>query len=105
MRFLFVIIKNTKNILFQDFIGFTQAAASAVPSKKQNTAGNNVIRRGWLGLQNQGVMRGGSKEFWFVLTAETLSWYKDDEEKDKKYMVQLAGDYFDLYLYFNSIFR
>ena len=40
-------------------------------------------------------MRGGSKEFWFVLTAETLSWYKDDEEKDKKYMVQLAGDFFD----------
>ena len=46
-------------------------------------------------MQNQGVMRGGSKEFWFVLTAETLSWYKDDEEKDKKYMVQLAGDFFD----------
>lgn len=80
------------NTNHEDFIGFTQAAASAVPSKKQNTAGNNVIRRGWLGLQNQGVMRGGSKEFWFVLTAETLSWYKDDEEKDKKYMVQLADN-------------
>ena len=37
------------------------------------------------------MIRGGSKEFWFVLTAESLSWYKDDEEKDKKYMVQLTG--------------
>lgn len=24
-------------------------------------------------------MKGGSKEYWFVLTAENLSWYKDDE--------------------------
>ncbi|XP_035513683.1 dynamin-1 isoform X1 [Morone saxatilis] len=32
-------------------------------------------------------MKGGAKEYWFVLTAETLSWYKDDEEKEKKYML------------------
>uniref|UniRef100_A0A8C5WDH9 Dynamin n=1 Tax=Leptobrachium leishanense TaxID=445787 RepID=A0A8C5WDH9_9ANUR len=31
----------------------------------------------------------GSKEYWFVLTAENLSWYKDDEEKEKKYMLPL----------------
>ena len=24
-------------------------------------------------------MKGGSKEYWFVLTAESLSWYKDEE--------------------------
>lgn len=24
-------------------------------------------------------MKGGSKDFWFVLTAESLSWYKDEE--------------------------
>lgn len=24
-------------------------------------------------------MKGGAKEYWFVLTAESLSWYKDDE--------------------------
>lgn len=34
-------------------------------------------------------MRGGSKDFWFALTAETVSWYKDEEEKDKKYMLPL----------------
>jgi len=24
-------------------------------------------------------MKGGAKEYWFVLTAESLSWFKDDE--------------------------
>jgi hypothetical protein len=34
-------------------------------------------------------MKGGSKDFWFVLTTESLSWFKDEEEKDKKYMLAL----------------
>ena len=34
-------------------------------------------------------MKGGSKDFWFVLTTESLAWFKDEEEKDKKYMLQL----------------
>lgn len=38
-----------------------------------------VIRKGWLTINNIGIMKGGAKEYWFVLTAETLSWYKDDE--------------------------
>uniref|UniRef100_A0A8C9TFS8 Dynamin n=1 Tax=Scleropages formosus TaxID=113540 RepID=A0A8C9TFS8_SCLFO len=46
-----------------------------------------VIRKGWLTINNIGIMKGGAKEYWFVLTAETLSWYKDDEEKEKKYML------------------
>ena len=61
-------------------------------------------------------MKGGSRDYWFVLTSETLSWYKDEEvfrtkclldnhelthlalyrcfffqEKDKKYMLNLDG--------------
>ncbi|XP_015204538.1 dynamin-2 isoform X4 [Lepisosteus oculatus] len=47
-----------------------------------------VIRRGWLTI-NISIMKGGSKEYWFVLTAESLSWYKDEEEKEKKYMLPL----------------
>uniref|UniRef100_A0A3Q3VPR2 Interferon-induced GTP-binding protein Mx n=1 Tax=Mola mola TaxID=94237 RepID=A0A3Q3VPR2_MOLML len=50
---------NTKH---EDFIGFT----------------NNI-----------GIMKGGAKEYWFVLTAESLSWFKDNEEKEKKYMLSL----------------
>jgi hypothetical protein len=38
-----------------------------------------VIRKGWLTVSNIGIMKGGSKGYWFVLTAESLSWYKDDE--------------------------
>uniref|UniRef100_A0AAR2L7Q6 Dynamin n=1 Tax=Pygocentrus nattereri TaxID=42514 RepID=A0AAR2L7Q6_PYGNA len=56
------------NTNHEDFIGF-------------------VIRKGWLTINNIGIMKGGAKEYWFVLTAETLSWYKDDEEKEKKYML------------------
>ena len=37
-----------------------------------------VIRKGWLTI-NISIMKGGSKEYWFVLTAEALSWYKDEE--------------------------
>uniref|UniRef100_A0AAX7UKH6 Dynamin-2 n=1 Tax=Astatotilapia calliptera TaxID=8154 RepID=A0AAX7UKH6_ASTCA len=57
------------NTNHEDFIGF-------------------VIRRGWLTI-NISIMKGGSKEYWFVLTAESLSWYKDEEEKEKKYMLPL----------------
>lgn len=42
-----------------------------------------VIRKGWLTINNIGIMKGGAKEYWFVLTAETLSWYKDDEVTSK----------------------
>uniref|UniRef100_A0A8D3CTK0 Interferon-induced GTP-binding protein Mx n=1 Tax=Scophthalmus maximus TaxID=52904 RepID=A0A8D3CTK0_SCOMX len=51
--------------------------------------GAEVIRKGWLTINNIGIMKGGAKEYWFVLTAESLSWYKDDEEKEKKYMLQV----------------
>uniref|UniRef100_A0A8C3LNR0 dynamin GTPase n=1 Tax=Chrysolophus pictus TaxID=9089 RepID=A0A8C3LNR0_CHRPC len=61
------------NTNHEDFIGFAKY----------------VIRKGWLTINNIGIMKGGSKEYWFVLTAESLSWYKDDEEKEKKYMLPL----------------
>jgi len=37
-----------------------------------------VIRKGWLSIHNIGLLRGGSRECWFVLTAENLVWFKDD---------------------------
>ncbi|KAB1259861.1 Dynamin-1 [Camelus dromedarius] len=56
---------------------------------KKRAIPNQVIRRGWLTINNISLMKGGSKEYWFVLTAESLSWYKDEEEKEKKYMLPL----------------
>lgn len=42
-----------------------------------------MIRRGWLTINNISLMKGGSKEYWFVLTAESLSWYKDEEVRGR----------------------
>ncbi|XP_029565258.1 dynamin-1 isoform X11 [Salmo trutta] len=77
------------NTNHEDFIGFANAQqrSSQVAQKKQT--GSKVIRKGWLTINNIGIMKGGAKEYWFVLTAESLSWYKDDEEKEKKYMLQV----------------
>uniref|UniRef100_A0A667YXJ5 Interferon-induced GTP-binding protein Mx n=1 Tax=Myripristis murdjan TaxID=586833 RepID=A0A667YXJ5_9TELE len=67
------------NTNHEDFIGFAKFFPLNIP----------VIRKGWLTINNIGIMKGGAKEYWFVLTAESLSWYKDDEEKEKKYMLQV----------------
>ncbi|CAG5928914.1 unnamed protein product [Menidia menidia] len=77
------------NTNHEDFIGFANAQqrTTANPTKKR-VMPNQVIRRGWLTI-NISIMKGGSKDYWFVLTAESLSWYKDEEEKEKKYMLPL----------------
>uniref|UniRef100_A0A8C5X671 Dynamin-2 n=1 Tax=Malurus cyaneus samueli TaxID=2593467 RepID=A0A8C5X671_9PASS len=78
------------NTNHEDFIGFANAQQRSSQMSKKKAAGNQVgqvIRKGWLTINNIGIMKGGSKEYWFVLTAENLSWYKDDEEKEKKYML------------------
>uniref|UniRef100_A0A8C2FPI2 dynamin GTPase n=1 Tax=Cyprinus carpio TaxID=7962 RepID=A0A8C2FPI2_CYPCA len=56
---------------------------------KAFTSYPHINLKGWLTINNIGIMKGGAKEYWFVLTAESLSWYKDDEEKEKKYMLQV----------------
>lgn len=38
-----------------------------------------IICKGWLTLLNGKLLRGGSKYFWFVLSTESLTWYRDDE--------------------------
>ncbi|XP_069087632.1 dynamin-2 isoform X2 [Pleurodeles waltl] len=77
------------NTNHEDFIGFANAQQRSTQANKKRAMPNQVIRRGWLTLNNISIMKGGSKEYWFVLTAESLSWYKDEEEKEKKYMLPL----------------
>ncbi|KAL7837988.1 hypothetical protein AOLI_G00263920 [Acnodon oligacanthus] len=71
------------NTNHEDFIGFANAQQRSSQMSKKKAAGNQdeimVIRKGWLTINNIGIMKGGAKEYWFVLTAESLSWYKDDE--------------------------
>ncbi|XP_031690733.1 dynamin-3 isoform X7 [Oncorhynchus tshawytscha] len=80
------------NTNHEDFIGFANAQQRNTHQNKKRAIPNQgeilVIRKGWLTI-NISIMKGGSKEYWFVLTAESLSWYKDEEEKEKKYMLPL----------------
>uniref|UniRef100_H3D9B9 Dynamin-2 n=1 Tax=Tetraodon nigroviridis TaxID=99883 RepID=H3D9B9_TETNG len=80
------------NTNHEDFIGFANAQQRTASNVKKrvmpNQVGLLVIRRGWLNI-NISIMKGGSKDYWFVLTAESLSWFKDEEEKEKKYMLPL----------------
>uniref|UniRef100_A0A0N5A7N0 Dynamin n=1 Tax=Syphacia muris TaxID=451379 RepID=A0A0N5A7N0_9BILA len=80
------------NTNHEDFIGFSNYSAEAKASSSQTkkNLGNQVIRKGWLSVHNISFVR-GSKDCWFVLTSDSLSWYKDDEEKEKKYMLPLDG--------------
>ncbi|KAF7233509.1 hypothetical protein EG68_09866 [Paragonimus skrjabini miyazakii] len=78
------------NTNHEDFIGFANAEQQTSETTK-NRPGDKVIRKGWLSLQNVTLLRGGSKEFWFVLNTEALTWYKDNEEKEKRYVLLLDG--------------
>ncbi|KRX41708.1 Dynamin, partial [Trichinella murrelli] len=79
------------NTNHEDFIGFANAEAKASAVQRQKKLGNQVIRKGWLTIHNVSFIKGGSRDFWFVLSSDNLSWYKDDEEKEKKYMLPLDG--------------
>ncbi|KAJ8254079.1 hypothetical protein COCON_G00206910 [Conger conger] len=76
------------NTNHEDFIGFANAQQRNTHVNKKRAIPNQVIRKGWLTI-NISIMKGGSKEYWFILTAESFSWYKDEEEKEKKYMLPL----------------
>lgn len=81
------------NTNHEDFIGFANAqqnATSTTTTNNQQKAGNQVIRKGFLGLHSGvSIMKGGSKDLWFVLTTESLAWFKDEDEREKRYMISL----------------
>ncbi|XP_071801870.1 dynamin-1-like isoform X4 [Asterias amurensis] len=83
------------NTNHEDFIGFANAQNKSEKqfsvNREKKNLGNQVIRKGYMNMHNISFMKGGSKDYWFVLTAESISWFKDAEEKDKKYMLPLDG--------------
>ncbi|XP_072152340.1 dynamin isoform X7 [Bemisia tabaci] len=80
------------NTNHEDFIGFANAQQTSENSNKAGRKlGNQVIRKGWMCIHNLGIMKGGSRDYWFVLTSENISWFKDEEEREKKYMLPLDG--------------
>ncbi|XP_065198009.1 dynamin-1-like [Sycon ciliatum] len=64
-------------------------SASTKKKGKKDGQGIQVVRKGMLTTTNVSMLKGGSKEYWFVLTADTLAWYKDEKEEDQKYLLQL----------------
>ncbi|XP_045542550.1 dynamin isoform X3 [Papilio machaon] len=81
------------NTNHEDFIGFANAQNQSENAVKSGhrTLGNQVIRKGYMCIHNLGIMKGGSRDYWFVLTSESISWFKDEEEREKKYMLPLDG--------------
>ncbi|XP_059047516.1 dynamin isoform X1 [Achroia grisella] len=79
------------NTNHEDFIGFANAQNQSENSAKSGhrALGNQVIRKGYMCIHNLGIMKGGSRDYWFVLTSENISWFKDEEEREKKYMLSL----------------
>uniref|UniRef100_A0A671MDA6 dynamin GTPase n=1 Tax=Sinocyclocheilus anshuiensis TaxID=1608454 RepID=A0A671MDA6_9TELE len=70
------------------FINFLNVQNTSILELFLITINQRILKTCWLTL-NISIMKGGSKEYWFILTAESLSWYKDEEEKEKKYMLPL----------------
>lgn len=77
------------NTNHEDFIGFANAQQKPSAADVARKAVNQVIRKGFLGVHSGVSIMKGHKDFWFVLTTESLSWFKDEDETDKKYMLNL----------------
>ena len=43
--------------------------------------GNQIIRKGWLSMPVS-LIKGNTRDFWFVLTADSLNWYKDNDVRE-----------------------
>uniref|UniRef100_A0AAR5QGP6 dynamin GTPase n=2 Tax=Dendroctonus ponderosae TaxID=77166 RepID=A0AAR5QGP6_DENPD len=80
------------NTNHEDFIGFANAENQAEKniSGTSNAPGNQVIRKGYMCIHNQSMIR-GAKDYWFVLTSDSLAWFKDDTEKEIQYILPLNG--------------
>lgn len=82
---------NTNHDDFIGFAGATDRAKQGVKgvAKPGGAPANQIIRKGWLSTSTG--MLGTTKEYWFVLTAETIIWFKDDTERDQRFVLRLEG--------------
>ena len=56
----------------------SSASKSKENRQKAKQMGNQVIRKGWLSIPVS-LIKGNSRDYWFVLSAESLTWYKDND--------------------------
>ena len=65
---------------FLRVMSFSAQGTNQNPEKTMGRKlGNQVIRKGYLSIHNLGIMKGGARDYWFVLTSESISWFKDEE--------------------------
>lgn len=76
---LIVYANHTTCIFLIIFLLLFSAQQSSDNSNKTHKLGNQVIRKGWMCIHNLGIMKGGSRDYWFVLMSENISWFKDEE--------------------------
>lgn len=77
-----------KVLVFEQFFSNSSAQNTNQNSEKTGRKlGNQVIRKGYMSIHNLGIMKGGSRDYWFVLTSESLSWFKDDEVRSVAHSV------------------
>ena len=69
------------NIINFDFFSYSASNQTQSAEKTGRKLGNQVIRKGYMSIHNLGMLKGGAKDYWFVLTSESLSWFKDEEVK------------------------
>ena len=76
-----------------DFIGFAKASSTTARKERgpNNSGGSDqIIRKGYLTISSGGTFA-RSKASFFVLTTESLVWYKDEEMKEQRYNLSLEG--------------
>ncbi|CAF3436137.1 unnamed protein product [Rotaria socialis] len=78
---------NTTN---EDFIGFSNAERSANTNDANRSISNQIIRKGFLRVHTGGKIF-QSKDYFFILSTDNLSWYSDSDEREKKYMLHLEN--------------
>ena len=77
------------------FLYFSAQNTSQNAEKTGRKLGNQVIRKGYMSIHNLGIMKGGSRDYWFVLTSESLSWFKDDEASRRKWLARKGAYEFE----------
>ncbi|XP_063900299.1 dynamin-1-like isoform X2 [Zophobas morio] len=74
------------NVNHPEFLTDKRSYKTSTSDLKSNT----TVRKGYMLLHSSGL-GSSNKEYWFVLTVDTLSWFKDNKEQDRKHSVSTQG--------------
>ena len=92
-------ISNILTLAWNNEKNFYYSAQSTTQNSEKTgrKLGNQVIRKGYMSIHNLGIMKGGSRDYWFVLTSESLSWFKDEEVINNLYLSLFENVFYSLH--------